>query len=121
MKNFKKNFSLAIIIVLGLSLLSVTSLASASLTSYNNVQINIQTSNIQSGYFTVSAFNMTGYQNPQSKPIIPPPPSNFQTDNTSSQSPQTTKPTRTIQFQWQPEPHQAAVEAPQALHHCPSL
>jgi hypothetical protein len=63
MKNFKKNFSLACIIVLGLSLLTVTSLASASLTSYDNVQINIQTSSsMPSGYYTVSAFNMTGYQ-----------------------------------------------------------
>jgi hypothetical protein len=63
MNNFKTGFRfLALIIILGLSLLSVASLASAQLTSYNNVQINIQTSNIQSGYFTVSAFNMTGYQ-----------------------------------------------------------
>jgi hypothetical protein len=63
MNNFKTSFRfLALIIVLGLSLLSVASIASAQLTSYNNVQINIQTSNIQSGYFTVSAFNMTGYQ-----------------------------------------------------------
>ncbi len=63
MNNFKISFRfLALIIVLGLSLLSVASIASAELTSYNNVQINIQTSNIQSGYFTVSAFNMTGYQ-----------------------------------------------------------
>ena len=62
MRNFKTSFRfVAFIIVLGLSLLSVTSLSSAELTSYNNVQINIQTSNIQSGYFTVSAFNMTGY------------------------------------------------------------
>src|SRR5208283_1544705 len=63
MYNFKPSFRfLAFIIVLGLIILSVTSLASADLTSYSNVQINIQTSNIQSGYFTVSAFNMTGYQ-----------------------------------------------------------
>src|SRR5208283_3175879 len=63
MHYFKLSFSsLALTIILGLSLLSVTSLASASLSSYNNVQINIQTQNIQSGYFTVSAFNMTGYQ-----------------------------------------------------------
>jgi len=63
MKNFKKNFGLAFLIVLGLSLLTITSLASASTTSYNNVQINIQTtSNMPSGYYTVTAFNMTGYQ-----------------------------------------------------------
>ena len=62
MKNLK-NFSLAIVIVLGLSLLTLTSLASASLSSYNNVQINIQTSsNMPSGYYTVSAYNMTGFQ-----------------------------------------------------------
>jgi len=63
MKNFKKNFSLAIIIVFGLSLLTVTSLASASVSSFNNVQINIQTSsNMPSGYYTVTAYNMSGYQ-----------------------------------------------------------
>ena len=62
MHNLKTSFRLAFIIILGLSLLSVTSLSSAQLTSYDNVQINIQTSNIQSGYFTVSAYNMTGYQ-----------------------------------------------------------
>ncbi len=63
MHYFRISFSsLALTIILGLSLLSVTSLASASLTSYNNVQINIQTSNIQAGYFTVSAFNMMGFQ-----------------------------------------------------------
>ena len=62
MLNFKKSFFLlAFIIVLGLSLFSANSISSASLNSYNNVQIDIQTSNIQSGYFTVSAFNMTGY------------------------------------------------------------
>jgi len=66
MNNLKINFRfLTLIIVLGLSLLSVTSItsiASGQLAFYNNVQLNIQTSNIQSGYFTVSAFNMTGYQ-----------------------------------------------------------
>lgn len=62
MQNFKTKFCLAFIIILGLSLLSVTSLSYGDLASYNNVQVNIQTSNIQSGYFTVSAFNMTGYQ-----------------------------------------------------------
>lgn len=61
MKNLK-NFGLMFLIVLSLSL-TVTSLASASLTSYDNVQINIQTtSNMPSGYYTVTAFNMTGYQ-----------------------------------------------------------
>ncbi len=72
MKNFKKNFSLAIVIVLGLSLLTVTSLASASLSSYNNVQINIQTSsNMPSGYYTVSAYNMTGYQESSTQTYYP--------------------------------------------------
>lgn len=63
MRTFKKNFSLACIIVLGLSLLTLTSLASASLSSYSNVQISIQTtSSMPAGYYTVTAFNMTGYQ-----------------------------------------------------------
>jgi hypothetical protein len=61
MKNLK-NFGLMFLIVLSLSL-TVTSLASASLTSYSNVQISIQTSsNMPSGYYTVTALNMTGYQ-----------------------------------------------------------
>ena len=62
MKNLKNFGLMFLIVVLSLSL-TVNSLASASLTSYDNVQINIQTtSNMPSGYYTVTAFNMTGYQ-----------------------------------------------------------
>jgi hypothetical protein len=62
MHDFKTSFSLAFIIVVGLSLLTMTSLTSAIPATYDNVQVNIQTTNMQSGYFTVSAFNITGFQ-----------------------------------------------------------
>jgi len=62
MQKSKISLSFALIVALSLSLSAAISSSSASLNSYNNVQINIQTSSIQSGYFTVSAFNMTGFQ-----------------------------------------------------------
>ena len=43
------------------ALLGLSSLTFASATSYNNVQVFVQTANTIPDYFTVSAFNMTGY------------------------------------------------------------
>src|SRR5674476_1491871 len=55
----RRNLNLLIVIViLGLCL---GSLSVASSASFNNVEINIQTSGIQADYFVVNAFNMSGY------------------------------------------------------------
>jgi hypothetical protein len=57
--SMRRNLNLLIVIViLGLCL---GSLSVASSASFNNVEINIQTSGIQADYFVVNAFNMSGY------------------------------------------------------------
>lgn len=54
--------SLAIISVLGFGSFSLSSPSFASAAVYNDVQISVQTSGILAGYFSVSAFNMSGFQ-----------------------------------------------------------
>jgi hypothetical protein len=54
--------SVAIISVLGFGFLSLGPLSFASAADYNNVQISVQTSGILADYFSVSAFNMSGFQ-----------------------------------------------------------
>ena len=56
-----KSLILAITAILGLMVIALGSLSYANTASYNNVQIFIQTSSSLPDYFTVSAFNMTGY------------------------------------------------------------
>ena len=52
---------LGISVLMGLILLSSSSLAFANTASYNNVQIFIQTASNLPDHFTVSAYNMSGY------------------------------------------------------------
>jgi hypothetical protein len=54
--------SVAIISVLGFGFLSLSPPSYASAAVYNDVQISVQTSGILADYFSVSAFNMSGFQ-----------------------------------------------------------
>jgi hypothetical protein len=63
MRNVRTIFSfVALVSILCLGFLSLVSLSFAGADVYDNVQISVQTSGILAGYFSVSAFNMSGYQ-----------------------------------------------------------
>jgi hypothetical protein len=62
MKKIKTKFLIfAITTILGLMLIALGSMSLANTVSYNNVQLFVQTSSNLPDYFTVSAFNMSGY------------------------------------------------------------
>jgi hypothetical protein len=62
MNRIKTKFLIfAITGILGLTLIALGSLSFANTASYNNVQLFIQTASNLPDYFTVSAFNMSGY------------------------------------------------------------